>query len=244
MEKGLGGHVRNTPSHLSLISAGDFKSRPLEVDISHASVMFRREVFSELIGKVFSALLPLEAELILLDVTPHPVELHVKCFGAFTAHVDGEDAMGGFAVIFDCRGRLRMSHFNQGCADGNSLLAVEEDCTGFSLGGRCHDSVDGLALGEDQDVWSGIRSGGRRGRSVAHVVMSCITTTCFGMNKIRCVTVNVETHVASMKTDDGVWLGGSVVHQHLCIFYGVGGGRSLLRADFIERDKHGGINGA
>ena len=44
------------------------------------------------------------------------------------------------------------------------------------------------------------------------------------MNKIRCVTFNVDTHVASVKTDDGVWLCGSVVHQHLCLFDGVGGG--------------------
>ena len=59
-------------------------------------------------------------------------------------------------------------------------------------------------------------------------------TECFGMNEIRCVTVNVETHIASMKTDDGVWLGGSVVHHHLRLFDGTGGGRSLLRAHFFN----------
>ena len=68
--------------------------------------------------------------------------------------------MGGFAVSFDWSGSLRMSHFNQGCADGNSLLAVEEDCIGYSLGGRCHDGADGLSLGKDWAVWSGSGSDG------------------------------------------------------------------------------------
>ena len=40
-----------------------------------------------------------------------------------------------------------MAHFNKGRADGNSLLVVEEDCNGLSLGGGCHDGADGLALG-------------------------------------------------------------------------------------------------
>ena len=88
----------------------------------------------------------------LLDKTPHPVEAHVKCFEAFPAHVAVEDAMGGFAVSFDWSGRLRMAHFNQGHVYRNSLLAVEEDCTSFRLGGRCHDSADGMELGEDWTV--------------------------------------------------------------------------------------------
>ena len=35
---------------------------------------------------------------------------------------------------------------------------------------------------------------------------------------------------------------GYVVHQHLRFLDGVGGGRSLLGADFIECNKHGGVN--
>ena len=66
-------------------------------------------------------------------------------------------------------------------------------------------------------------------------------TACFGLNKIRCVTVNVETHVASMKTDDGVWLWVRIVHQHLRILDGVGGGQSSLRSDFVEHNEQGGI---
>ena len=76
--KGLRGHWSNTPSHLSLILAGDFWSRSLEVDVSHAPVMVRGEVFGEVIGVIFSSLLKVEAKLVLLDVALHPVEAHVK----------------------------------------------------------------------------------------------------------------------------------------------------------------------
>ena len=51
----------------------------------------------------------------------------------------------------------------------------------------------------------------------------------------------METHVASVKADAG---GGSVVHQSFRLFYGVGDRQSLLRSDLVERDEHGGIDGA
>ena len=204
MDKGLRGRWRHTPSHLSLILEGYFWSHTLKVSISHASMMFGKEVFCEVIGKIFSSLLRVEAKLFLLDATPHPVEANIKIFGAFTVHIAGEDAVEGFVVCFDWSGRLWMAHLNQVRADRNSLLAVEEDHTGFRISGRCHDGADGLALGEDWAVWSGSRPDGGRGWSVAHIVMACSTTAYFGLNKIRCVTVNVKTHVASAKTDDGI----------------------------------------
>ena len=215
----------------------------LKVNILHASVLFGREVFGEVIGNIFSSLLSVEEKLFLLDVTPHPFEAHVKCFGAFPAHISRDDSVGGFVVSFYWSWRLRMAHFNQGRADGSSLLAVAEDCTSFSLGGGCHEGADGLALGEDWAVCSGSRPDGGREWSVAPIVMARSTTEFFGMNEIRCVTINVEIHVARVKTNDGVWLCGSVVHQYFQIFYGVSDGRSLLGADFVEHDKHGGIDG-
>ena len=113
-------------------------------------------MFGEVIGNIFTSLLPVEAKLFLLDATSHPVEVHVKCFGAFTAHVSGEDAVGGCVVSLGWSGRLRMAYFNQGRADMNILFAIEEDRTGFSLGSRLNDGADGLAPGEYRDVWSGI----------------------------------------------------------------------------------------
>ena len=49
-------------------------------------------MLGEVIEKVFSSLLPVQAKLILLDVAAHPLEMHVKDFGALPAHVDGEDS--------------------------------------------------------------------------------------------------------------------------------------------------------
>ena len=74
--------------------------------------------------------------------------------------------------------------------------------------------------------------------------MARSTTACFGLNKVCYVTVNVETHVASVKTDDGVWLCFTVFYHHFRLLDGVGGVRSLLRANFVEHDEHGGIDGA
>ena len=85
-------------------------------------------------------------------MTSHPVEAHTKCFGAFLAHISGEDAMVGCVVSFYWSGRLRVDHFNQSHADGNIMMVVEEYCSGFSLSGRCHDGADSLALGEDWSV--------------------------------------------------------------------------------------------
>ena len=56
----------------------------------------------------------------------HPVETNFKGFEALPAHFSGEDAVGRCAVGFYWSGRLRVDHFDEGCADGNSLLVVEE----------------------------------------------------------------------------------------------------------------------
>ena len=99
----------------------------------------------------------------MLDATLHPVEAHVKCFGAFPAHVDSDDYLGGCVVSLYRSWRLRMTHFNQGCADGHNLLAIDEYHTGFSLGSECNDGADGMALGEDWSVLIVSRPDGGRG---------------------------------------------------------------------------------
>ena len=90
-------------------------------------------------------------------MTLHPVEAHVKGLRAFLVHVSGEDAVGGCAVSLNWSGRLQMAHFHQSRADGNILIAIEEDRTGLSIGGGCHDGADGLSLGEYHAVWGGSR---------------------------------------------------------------------------------------
>ena len=79
---------------------------------------------------------------------------------------------------------------------------------------------------------------------VDQVVVARIATAHFGLNEIRCITVDVEAHVAGVESDDGVRLRGCVVHQHLRFLDGVGGGKILLGADLVEGDEHGGVDGA
>ena len=115
----------NTPSHLSLVLRGYLWIHTVKVYVPYPSVVFGREVLVELIGKVLITLLPIQAELILIYAAAHPVETHVKGFGALPAHVSSDNAVGGCAVGFDQVGRLRVAHLDVGRADGNHLLAVE-----------------------------------------------------------------------------------------------------------------------
>ena len=70
----------NIPSHLSLMLTKDFRIFTLKINVYHASVVFGREVLGEVIGKFFSSLMPVEAELVLFYAAAHPVEAHVKRF--------------------------------------------------------------------------------------------------------------------------------------------------------------------
>ena len=72
--------------------------------------------------------------------------------------------------------------------------------------------------------------------------MSGGATACFRLDEIRGIAVDVEAHVASVETDDGVRLGGRVVHVHFRLFDGVSGGRGLFGAYVVERDKHCGVD--
>ena len=58
-------------------------------------------MLGEVIGKIFSSLLPVEVESVLIDAAAHPVERHFKIFGALTAHVTSEDSVGGRSVGID-----------------------------------------------------------------------------------------------------------------------------------------------
>ena len=84
-----------------------------------------------------------------------------------------------------------MAYFDESHADGKILLDVEENPSSFGLGGGSHDGADGLKFGEDWSVWSGSRLDVGRWWIVAQVVVDHSVTARFGMNKIRCVTVDV-----------------------------------------------------
>ena len=137
-----------------------------------------------------------------------------------------------------------MEHFDEGCADGNSLLVVEENRSSLGVCGGRHDGADGLRFGEYRYIRGGNRPDVGRRWIVAQVVVARSATARFKLNKIRCVAVNVEAHVASVESDGGVQLRGCVVHQNLRFLDGVGGGQSLIGADFVECHDHGGVDGA
>ena len=145
-------------------------------------MVFGRELLSEVIGKVSSSLLPVQEELVLFDEAVHPVEVHVKIFGALPAHVAGKNSVGGRTVVLDWGGRLWVAHFDEVRADGNSLLAVEEDCSSFGLGGGSHDGTDGLIFGEYWSIWSWSRPDLGRWWIVARVVLARSVTERFGLN--------------------------------------------------------------
>ena len=90
--------------------------------------------------------------------------------------------MGGRAVGLDWGGRLWVAHFDEGRADGKSLLDVEECYCSFGLGGGSHDGADGLTFGEDQSVWSGSRPDVGQWWIVAQVLVARSVTACFGLN--------------------------------------------------------------
>ena len=148
MDNGLRSCLRNAPSHLSLALTGDLRICTLRVHVTYQSVVFGREVIGQVISKVFGSVMPVQAELILLDSAAHPVELHARGLGALPAHVVSEDALGGHAVSLDRCGWLQVDHLGEGSAYGHGLLAVEENRTGFCFRGGSHGGADGLTFGE------------------------------------------------------------------------------------------------
>ena len=88
----------------------------------------------------------------MFDAAAHPVKTHVKIFGALLEHVAGEDTVGGCNVGIDWGGWLQVYHFDEGRADRNSLLAVEENRSSFSLCCGSHDGADGLTFDEYRSI--------------------------------------------------------------------------------------------
>ena len=59
--------------HLILVLRGDLRIRTLKVNVPRPEVVFGREVLGEVIVKVFSSFLSVQAELVTFDVAAHPV---------------------------------------------------------------------------------------------------------------------------------------------------------------------------
>ena len=53
-------------------------------------------------------------------------------------------------------------------------------------------------------------------------------------DKVCCVGFHGEDHVAGVETEDSIWVGMEVIHEHGCFCVGVLGGVCLCRGDFVE----------
>ena len=100
--------------------------------------MFGREVFCEVIGKVFVARAPVYAKLTLLDSIADPVKAHVDGFRATLLNCVIDDSSSTGIVNLDGGWWLRPTKFFESSSDGHGVLGMVEACSNFSLSGRGH----------------------------------------------------------------------------------------------------------
>ena len=73
--------------------------------------------------------------------------------------------------------------------------------------------------------------------------VSCKSATCLGQNKVSCIRVNMENHVAFVKMNFGIGIGGNKIKEPVDFRFGEFSGCSLGSRDFIQSRKNGGIHG-
>ena len=101
-----------------------------------------------------------------------------------------------------------MSEFDAGGAKGDKFLCAVVECCDFGFsGGADHHLEDS---GDDHDGGVDYLS---VDTVVAKVDVSASAAACFGRNKVGCVTVALEDHVASIVGDTGVWMCGSIIEE-------------------------------
>jgi hypothetical protein len=143
-------------------------------------------MFGKIIGTVGFTGRPVEVELVLSDTIAKPVVTHVKCFGAFHADLRFKDAGSSGTVGFErsTRGRLRMSHFDEGSKKRDSGLSVKKKTAGLSFGSGGCNTFEGFAEYVNSTIGSGIgRIGGGTG-VVSEEKMTSSTTAGIGQNEI------------------------------------------------------------
>ena len=97
--------------------------------------MSSRVMFGEIVTEVRCARSPVDEELALFGPVFDPIKLHVDCFGSFLFYgVICKTVSGGVINLHWCRW-LGMTHFFQGCSNGDCFLPI---CVGggdFGFGG-------------------------------------------------------------------------------------------------------------
>ena len=177
----------DTPSHEERADIVGYL-RAVQVFGPHFSVVGGRMVLGVVITKVGFARGPVDFELALANSVLDPVEAHVDGFGSLL--LDGavcEAHCSGVVHLHGC-GRLRVSEFNQGSANWESLLAVEKCASDFGFSGGGHDELDNFGKAEDGAIEHGLCG---VVDLVAEEVVTACATAGSRFRQVRCVTVDV-----------------------------------------------------
>ena len=151
---------------------------------------------------------PIDVELALADPILDPIESHVDSFGAdlFASLVGDGDSSG--VVDLDWSSWLRVAHFCEHDADWDSLFAIVEKGTNFSLCCGGHDIADDFGYAKEGTVAFVIAF-----VAGAKEVVAANTTAGFGLGQVGGITVDSQGHVAGNVGNIGIGVGGTVVEE-------------------------------
>ena len=148
-------------------------------------------VFGVVVRKVGSSRHPVDEELSLSDSILDPIKAHINGFGSllFDGLVGKTHCHG--IVNLDWSGWLWVPQFNEGVADGDCFLAIEERGTDLGFRGRGHDVAHDLGEGEKRSIeWrNGKRGDIRVEGCIAEEIMSSCATAGFGFTQVRSIGV-------------------------------------------------------
>jgi hypothetical protein len=97
---------------------------------------------------------------------------------------------------------------------------------GFGFDSRSHNIANRFADCQDRTIWFGIRNFWWRWRSIAQDLVTGIGTLGIRENKIGCIHVSIESHVACMVADNGQRLSCSIAEYIVKAFFVFGVGKA------------------
>jgi hypothetical protein len=153
--------------------------------------MGRQVVLGEIISTVEFPESPVQIELLLGDAIAQPVIAHIKRFWLFHANLGVEDAMCCGIVGFkrSTSDRLRVSHFFELRANGDSISGIEKTTAGFGFGSGGSKGAECFAEIKNRTVAFGVwRITSGRVKS-GKEKMTCSTTASIGENKVGCIII-------------------------------------------------------
>ena len=117
------------------------------------------------------------------------------------------------------------------------MASAHVDATSFGFGGRGDDVFDSLA----EDIEGAIDS---VASFPAEVIVGCSSASSSRLDEVGGVGGCFEDHVAGVVSDDCVWVGMKVVHEHVSLVECIGCWGCLFGSDFVEGDVDAGVDGS